>query len=240
MADSIGPVALAPVVEDAKKAVLRSEDGKGIISQKLAAANLGQSLHGQQRDSQGCFAGRTEEGLEAARDLRPERHQQADLTACDGERDRFHRGLGLKNFRHASAAVGITITVNFETAGTIFCYYFCKSTLEKSTVIFKTVINDMTTICISALNTIIAQCNMLSQHEIFVIYLGFLILLHLEFPLQNANGGANAQEWRVKGQTAGFSLITVIIAQRTRFVNVFLQKMQLFPRLRPEFPYVSR
>ena len=91
MADSIGPVALTPVVEDAKKAVLRSEDGKGIISQKLAAADLGQSLHGQQRDSQGCFAGRTEEGLEAARDLRPERHQQADLTACDGERDRFHR-----------------------------------------------------------------------------------------------------------------------------------------------------
>ena len=29
MADSIGPVALTPVVEDAKKAVLRSEDGKG-------------------------------------------------------------------------------------------------------------------------------------------------------------------------------------------------------------------
>lgn len=90
MADSIGPVALTPVVEDAKKAVLRSEDGKGIISQKLAAADLGQSLHRQQRDSQGCFAGRTEEGLEAACDLRPERHQQADLTACDGERDRFH------------------------------------------------------------------------------------------------------------------------------------------------------
>ena len=96
MADGVGPVALAPVVEDAKKAVLRSEDGKGIISQKLAAADLGQSLHRQQRDSQGCFAGRTEEGLEAARDLRPERHQQADLTACDGERDRFHRGSGLE------------------------------------------------------------------------------------------------------------------------------------------------
>lgn len=93
---------------------------------------------------------------------------------------------------------------------------------------------------ISKSKLIIALRNVLCQHEIFVNYLGFLILLHLEFPLQNANGGANAQERRVKGQTAGFSLITVIIAQRTRFVNVFLQKMQLFPRLRPEFPYVSR
>lgn len=88
--------------------------------------------------------------------------------------------------------------------------------------------------------SIIALRNMLSQHEIFVSYLRFLILLHLEFPLQNASGGANAQEWRVKGQTAGFSLITVIIAQSARFVNVFLQKMQLFPQLRPGFPYVSR
>ena len=71
---------------------------------------------------------------------------------------------------------------------------------------------------------------MLSECKVLPKNLGLLILLHLEFPLQNANGGANAQEWRVKGQTAGFSLITVIIAQRTRFVNVFLQKMQLFPR----------
>ena len=47
MADGVGPVALTPVVEDAKKAVLRSEDGKGIISQKLAAADLGQSLHAE-------------------------------------------------------------------------------------------------------------------------------------------------------------------------------------------------
>lgn len=93
---------------------------------------------------------------------------------------------------------------------------------------------------IGCINCIIALRNMIGQHKIFVKYLGFLILLHLEFPLQNANGGANAQERRVKGQTTGFSLITVIIAQRTRFVNVFLQKMQLFPRLRPEFPYVSR
>lgn len=91
-----------------------------------------------------------------------------------------------------------------------------------------------------SIQSVSALRNMLCQRKILIIYLGFLILLHLEFPLQNANGGANAQERRVKGQTAGFSLITVIIAQRTRFVNVFLQKMQLFPRLRPEFPYVSR
>ena len=38
VADGVGPVALTPVVEDAKKAVLRSEDGKGIISQKLPGA----------------------------------------------------------------------------------------------------------------------------------------------------------------------------------------------------------
>ena len=81
---------------------------------------------------------------------------------------------------------------------------------------------------------------MLCQYKVLIKNLGLLILLHLEFPLQNANGGADAKERRVKGQTAGFSLITVIIAQRTRFVNVYLQKMQLFPRLRPEFPYVSR
>ena len=81
---------------------------------------------------------------------------------------------------------------------------------------------------------------MLCQYKVLIKNLGLLILLHLEFPLQNASGGANAQEWRVKGQTAGFSLITVIIAQSARFVNVFLQKMQLFPQLRPGFPYVSR
>ena len=62
MADGVGPVALAPVVEDAKKAVLRSEDGKGIISQKLAAADLGQSLHRQQRDSQGASPGAQRKG----------------------------------------------------------------------------------------------------------------------------------------------------------------------------------
>lgn len=91
-----------------------------------------------------------------------------------------------------------------------------------------------------SIQSISALRNMLCQYKVLIKNLGLLILLHLEFPLQNANGGADAQERRVKGQTAGFSLITVIIAQRTRFVNVFLQKMQLFPRLRPEFPYVSR
>lgn len=91
VADGVGPVALAPVVEDAKKAVLRSEDGQRHNFAEARGRGPRQSLHRQQRDSQGCFAGRTEEGLEAARDLRPERHQQADLTACDGERDRFHR-----------------------------------------------------------------------------------------------------------------------------------------------------
>lgn len=111
---------------------------------------------------------------------------------------------------------------------------------ELAVIIKKVIFNNFTTCRITGIERIIALRNMLCQRKILVIYLGFLILLHLEFPLQNANGGANAQEWRVKGQTAGFSLITVIIAQRTRFVNVFLQKMQLFPRLRPEFPYVSR
>ena len=240
VADGVGPVTLTPVVEDAKKAVLRSEDGKGIISQKLAAADLGQSLHGQQRDSQGCFAGRTEEGLEAARDLRPERHQQADLTACDGERDRFHRGLGLENFRHAST-VGIAVNLVIRhCTRTTNSRELCEGTRQLDTVTIIAIFLNTTCICVTAIKFIIAQCNMLCQRKILIIYLGFLILLHLEFPLQNANGGANAQERRVKGQTAGFSLITVIIAQRTRFVNVFLQKMQLFPRLRPEFPYVSR
>lgn len=239
MADGVGPVALTPVVEDAKKAVLRSEDGKGIISQKLAAADLGQSLHGQQRDSQGCFAGRTEEGLEAARDLRPERHQQADLTACDGERDRFHRESGLENFRHIST-VGIAIVWNNKIAFGDMRFCLSKTVYKVCTIAIIIILDNFTLYRITTTDLVITHCNMLCQRKILVIYLGLLILLHLEFPLQNANGGANAQERRVKGQTAGFSLITVIIAQRTRFVNVFLQKMQLFPRLRPEFPYVSR
>lgn len=147
-------------------------------------------------------------------------------------------GSGLENFRQINA---VSIAVK------LFFYNSCASATSKNsclcqvaTIIWIAIKNNRTILCIGIAKLIIALRNMLSQHKIFVKYLGFLILLHLEFPLQNASGGANAQEWRVKGQTAGFSLITVIIAQRTRFVNVFLQKMQLFPRLRPEFPYVSR
>ena len=149
MADSIGPVALTPVVEDAKKAVLRSEDGKGIISQKLAAANLGQSLHGQQRDSQGCFAGRTEEGLEAARDLRPERHQQADLTACDGERDRFHSSSGIEKHR-VESTVCVTIKLKIILRHWLFAYVaFTSKKASKNSIALIATISDSATIDIA-------------------------------------------------------------------------------------------
>ena len=119
---------------------------------------------------------------------------------------------------------------------------FClsKTVYKVCTIAIIIILDNFALYRITTTDLVITHCNMLCQRKILVIYLGFLILLHLEFPLQNASGGANAQEWRVKGQTAGFSLITVIIAQSARFVNVFLQKMQLFPQLRPGFPYVSR
>ena len=73
----------------------------------------------------------------------------------------------------------ITIKIHFHCAAVV---RLCKSTRDNSIVYFETISNSANSNVI-VFELIGAQRNMLCQHEIFVKYLGFLILLHLELPL---------------------------------------------------------
>ncbi|MFR5782326.1 MAG: hypothetical protein ACLUEK_11050 [Oscillospiraceae bacterium] len=62
MADGVGPVALTPVVEDAKKAVLRSEDGKGIFLRSSRPRTSGRACTGSSETIRGASPGAQRKG----------------------------------------------------------------------------------------------------------------------------------------------------------------------------------